>query len=193
MDGDGIAARTLPGVSAKGAYFARGSGHDKHGRYTEEEQGYQEVVDRLVLKLETARRAVPATIIERRVGAKAALVCAGSSDAACREAIDELASRGHALDYMRIRAFPFSPEVEAFLQGQDTIFVVDQNRDGQLRTLLVNDTSIEKAKLRSVRHYSGTPLSADHVLDEVLPVLEPARDPDAQPAAPRFEAPRLHA
>jgi 2-oxoglutarate ferredoxin oxidoreductase subunit alpha len=173
VDGDGIAARTLPGVSAKGAYFTRGSGHDKHGRYTEDEEGYQEVVDRLVHKLETARRAVPKPVIERRAGAVAAIVCAGSSDAACREAIDELGSRGFAVDYMRVRGFPFSPEVEAFLQRYETVFVVDQNRDGQLRTLLVNDTGAEKAKLRSVRHYSGTPLSAEHVLDEVLPVLEP--------------------
>jgi 2-oxoglutarate ferredoxin oxidoreductase subunit alpha len=173
VDGDGIAARTLPGVSAKGAYFARGSGHDKHGRYTEEEEGYQEVVDRLVLKLENARKAVPAPIIERRVGAAAAIVCAGSSDGACREAIDALSARGYAVNYMRVRGFPFSPEVEAFLKAHETVFVVDQNRDGQLRTLIVNDTSIEKAKLISVRHYSGTPLSAEHVLDGVLPVLEP--------------------
>ncbi|MSR35737.1 MAG: 2-oxoacid:acceptor oxidoreductase subunit alpha [Gemmatimonadetes bacterium] len=173
VDGDGIAARTLPGVSAKGAYFTRGSGHDKHGRYTEDEDAYQEVVDRLVHKLETVRKAVPAPIIERREGAVAAIVCAGSSDAACREAIAALAARGHVVDYMRVRAFPFSPEVEAFLAGHQTVFVVDQNRDGQLRTLLVNDTSAEKKKLHSVRHYSGTPLSAVHVLDEMLPVLEP--------------------
>jgi 2-oxoglutarate ferredoxin oxidoreductase subunit alpha len=173
VDGDGIAARSLPGVHPKGAYFTRGSGHDKHARYTEEEAGYQEVVDRLVVKLETARKAVPAPIIERRDGAVAAIVCAGSSDAACREAIDALAARGHVVDYVRVRSFPFSPEVDEFLQSHQTIFVVDQNRDGQLRTLIVNDTSIEKAKLRSVRHYSGTPLSASHVLDDVLPVLEP--------------------
>jgi 2-oxoglutarate ferredoxin oxidoreductase subunit alpha len=173
VDGDGIAARTLPGVSAKGAYFTRGSGHDKHGRYTEDEDAYQEVVDRLVIKLETARAAVPAPLIEKKQGAVAGLICLGSSDAACREAIEILAERGHPVDLMRVRGFPFSAEVEAFIRQHAIVFVVDQNRDGQLRTLLLNDTGAEKAKLRSVRHYSGTPLSADHVLDEVLPVLEP--------------------
>jgi 2-oxoglutarate ferredoxin oxidoreductase subunit alpha len=173
VDGDGIAARTLPGVSAKGAYFTRGSGHDKHGRYTEDEDDYQEVVDRLVFKLENARAALPAPVIERRAGAVAGLVCLGSSEAACREAIAILAERGHPVDKMRVRAFPFSAEVDAFIRQHAIVFVVDQNRDGQLRTLLLNDTSAEKTKLRSVRHYSGTPLSADHVLEEVLPVLEP--------------------
>jgi 2-oxoglutarate ferredoxin oxidoreductase subunit alpha len=173
VDGDGIAARTLPGVSAKGAYFTRGSGHDKHGRYTEDEDDYQEVMDRLVFKLENARAALPAPVIERRAGAVAGLVCLGSSEAACREAIAILAERGHPVDKMRVRAFPFSAEVDAFIRQHAIVFVVDQNRDGQLRTLLLNDTSAEKTKLRSVRHYSGTPLSADHVLEEVLPVLEP--------------------
>ena len=176
VDGDGIAARTLPGVSAKGAYFTRGSGHDKYGRYTEDEDGYQEVVDRLVKKLETARAALPGPVIERKAGAVAGLVCLGSSELACREAIDILAERGHPVDVMRLRAFPFSAEVDAFLRQHEIVFVVDQNRDGQLRTLLVNDTSAEKAKLRSVRHYSGTPLSADHVLEGMLPVLEPIAD-----------------
>ena len=173
-DGDGVAARTLPGVSAKGAYFARGSGHDKFGGYTEDEGPYQEVVDRLARKLETAKATLPEPIIERRSRAVAALVCCGSSDGACREAIHVLAGRGHQVDLMRVRAFPFGTEVDEFLRQHETVFVVDQNRDGQLRTLLVNETSVEKAKLRSVRHYSGTPLSAVHVLDEVLPVLEPA-------------------
>jgi 2-oxoglutarate ferredoxin oxidoreductase subunit alpha len=174
VDGDGIAARTLPGISAKGSYFTRGSGHDKHGRYTEDEDAYQEVVDRLVFKLENARSALPAPVIERKQGAVAGIICLGSSDPACREAIAILAERGHPVDLMRVRAFPFSAEVDAFIRQHAIVFVVDQNRDGQLRTLLLNDTSAEKVKLRSVRHYSGTPLSADHVLEEVLPVLEPS-------------------
>jgi 2-oxoglutarate/2-oxoacid ferredoxin oxidoreductase subunit alpha len=193
VDGDGIAARTLPGVHPKGAYFTRGSGHDKHGRYTEDEVAYQEVVDRLVAKLENARNAVPKPVVERRERARAAILCAGSSDAACREAIDELAARGHEVSYMRVRSFPFAPEVEAFLAAHDTVFVVDQNRDGQLRTLLVNDTSAPKDKLVSVRHYSGTPLSAEHVLDDVLPVLEGTTRPAAPRVASAPEPPRLHA
>ena len=182
VDGDGIAARTLPGVSAKGAYFLRGSGHDKHGAYTEDEEGYQEVLDRLVRKFETAKSALPAPVIQRREGAAVLLVCLGSSDAACREAIEALAARGLPMDLLRVRAFPFSPEVDALLDQHDVVFVVDQNRDGQLRTLLVNETGVAKAKLRSVRHYSGTPLSADHVLEVVLPALEPRAD--ATSAAP---------
>lgn len=173
VDGDGVAARTLPGAGARGAYFTRGSGHDKHGRYTEAEEGYQEVVDRLAVKLETARRALPAPVIERREGAVAGLVCLGSSDAACNEAVVALADRGHQVNKMRVRAFPFSDEVEAFLRQHAIVFVVDQNRDGQLRTLLLSEVNVDRTKLHSIRHYSGTPLSADHVLEEVLPVLEP--------------------
>ena len=193
VDGDGIAARTLPGVSAKGAYFARGSGHDKYGRYTEDEEPYQEVLDRLVRKLETAKTALPAPIIERRPGAVAALVCLGGSDAACREAMDLLSERGLPVDLLRVRAFPFGADVEAFLRQHDIVFVVDQNRDGQLRTLLVNDTGIEKARLKSVRHYSGTPLSADHVLEEVLPVLAPDSQGSGRPSLAATEPPRLQA
>jgi 2-oxoglutarate ferredoxin oxidoreductase subunit alpha len=103
-----------------------------------------------------------------------------------------LAARGVPLDFLRVRGFPFSAEVSAFMRQHDTLFVVDQNRDGQLRTLLVNDTDVEKAKLHSVRHYSGTPLSAVHVVDQVLPVLQPE-----SAAAARFERapepPRLQA
>ncbi len=190
-DSDGVAARTLPGVSAKGAYFTRGSGHDKYGRYTEDADAYQEVLDRLVRKLETARAALPASVVERRPGAVAALVCCGSSDAACREAIHVLAERGHQVDLLRVRAFPFGDDVDSFLRQHETIFVVDQNRDGQLRTLLVNETSVEKASLRSVRHYSGTPLSAVHVLEEVLPVLEQGNGSSARSTYP--EPPRLQA
>ena len=173
VDGDGVAARTLPGAGAKGAYFTRGSGHDKYGRYTENEEGYQEIVDRLVVKLETARAALPAPVIEQREGAVAGLVCLGSSEAACSEAIAVLAERGHQVDKMRVRAFPFSDEVDAFLRQHAIVFVADQNRDGQLRALLLSDTNANTTKLHSIRHYSGTPLSADHVLEEVLPVLEP--------------------
>ena len=195
VDGDGIAARTLPGVGAKGACFVRGSGHDKHGEYTEDEEDYQEVIDRLVRKLETAKPTLPAPVIERREGAAALLVCLGSSDGACREAIDLLAARGLALDLLRVRAFPFSRDVDAILAEHDIVFVVDQNRDGQLRTLLVNETNVEKAKLRSVRHYSGTPICALHVLKEVLPALEPRADGTtaASRSKRRAEPPRLRA
>ena len=143
----------------------------------------------------TARSALPAPVIERREGAVALLVCLGSSDGACREAIDLLAARGLAMDLLRVRAFPFSRDVDVLLAEYDTVFVVDQNRDGQLRTLLVNETSVEKAKLRSVRHYSGTPICALHVLKEVLPALESHADGVA--AASRStrpgELPRLRA
>lgn len=188
VDGDGVAARTVPGVSAKGAYFTRGSGHDRHGRYTETEEGYQEVIDRLLVKLETARRALPAPVIEQREGAVAGLVCLGSSDSACSEAVAALAERGHYVNKMRVRAFPFSDDVGAFLRRHAIVFVVDQNRDGQLRTLLLGDVNADSTKVHSIRHYSGTPLSADHVLEEVLPVLEPhdtgRRSPRRSPEPP---------
>ena len=107
--------------------------------------------------------------------------------------MDLLSERGLPVDLLRVRAFPFGADVEAFLRQHDIVFVVDQNRDGQLRTLLVNDTGIEKARLKSVRHYSGTPLSADHVLEEVLPVLAPDSQGSGRPSLAATEPPRLQA
>jgi len=168
-DGDHVAARSLPGVHSKGAFFTRGSGHNKLGGYTEIPDEYQEVVDRLARKHKAAAKAVPAPVIRTQAGATVAIVTVGGCDLAVREAIETLAERGVVADYMRVRSFPFDDDVEAFLRAHDRIFVVEQNRDAQLRTLLVMETGVEgiKEKLKSVLVYGGFPLSSRHVIDAV--------------------------
>jgi 2-oxoglutarate ferredoxin oxidoreductase subunit alpha len=176
VDGDGIAARSLPGVHPKGAYFVRGSGHDKHGVYTEDAAEYREVVDRLSKKLETAEAAVPAPEIHRRDGHASAigLVALGGTHAAMLEACDRLAAQGVAVDYMRIKAFPFGDAVREFLAAHETLFVVEQNRDAQLRSLLAIETGVPRDRLTPVLDYGGLPLTADFVTGEVTRHLETA-------------------
>ncbi len=167
VDGDGIAARTLPGVGGKGAYFVRGSGHDKHAAYTEDSGAYQAVVDRLRRKFEHAASAMPAPVIVRREGAEVALVTLGGCDAAVREAADRLADRGIVADIMRIRAFPFGQEVRAFLGEHEQTFVIEQNRDAQLRSLLTIELGIRRDDLIPILDYGGMPLTAKVVVDAV--------------------------
>jgi len=165
-DGDGIPYRTLPGISPKASYFTRGSGHSKFGAYTEDSAEYQEVLDRLSRKFRTAAKLVPTAVADGR-GAAAAIVSLGSCDAPVREALATLRKSGVALDYLRIRGFPFGPEVDEFLASHQQIFVVEQNRDAQLRALLTLETSVEKGRLRSILHYDGLPMSASTVIDGV--------------------------
>jgi len=171
VDGDGIPWRTIPGVGEKGAYFTRGSGHNWKGAYTEDPVEYQEVVDRLRRKFRTACRLVPRAVLEGSGRAAAGIVSFGSCDGAVREALAELGRRGVVLDYLRVRAFPFGDEVEDFLRGHETLFVVEQNRDAQLRALLTLETAVEKRKLRSILHYNGLPMSADCVVESVVAAL----------------------
>lgn len=163
VDGDGIPYRSLPGVHPKGAYFTRGSGHDKYGRYTEDSELYQEVVDRLKRKVQSSGERSPQPIIERQEGASISIVTLGGCDRAVREAVAHWNEEGVAVDYMRIRAFPFSPAVEEFLAEHDQNYIVEQNRDGQLHRMLILETGIEKRRVTSVTSYNGLPLSAHHV------------------------------
>src|SRR5271165_2356533 len=135
-DENQIAARTLPGVHPKASYFTRGSGHNKFGGYTETPDEYQEVMDRLLKKHKAAAKFVPAPIIQPREGASFGVVTLGGCDSAVREALDILAERGAIGDFMRIRGFPFDTAVESFLDEHDICFVIEQNRDAQLRSLL---------------------------------------------------------
>ncbi|MBM4213839.1 MAG: 2-oxoacid:acceptor oxidoreductase subunit alpha [Gammaproteobacteria bacterium] len=167
-DEDGIPYRTFPGVHPKGAYFTRGSGHTQFGTYTEDSAAYQLVLDRLLRKLATAKRHVPRPVVEGDGKAKAAIVSIGSCDGAVREALDVIATRGVHLDYMRVRGFPFSEEVEKFLADHEMIYVVEQNRDAQFKSLLTLETRVDKTKLRSLLHYSGLPVSSKFIVDGVL-------------------------
>jgi len=174
VDGDGIAARSLPGVHPKGAYFVRGSGHDKHAAYTEDADEYREVVDRLAKKLRTSEEAVPPPEVHQRASGPSSigLVALGGTHAALLEACDALAADGIDVDYMRIKAFPFGAAVRRFLDEHETVFVVEQNRDAQLRSLLTIETGVERDRLTSVLDYGGLPLTADFVTAEVARHLE---------------------
>jgi 2-oxoglutarate ferredoxin oxidoreductase subunit alpha len=166
-DADGVTSRTLPGVHPKGAYFTRGSGHNKYGKYTELPDEYQEVVDRLTHKHKSAAKYVPAPDIRTQAGATIGIVTVGGCDQGVREGIEQLSAQGIKANYMRVRGFPFSANVEEFLRAHDTIYVIEQNRDAQLRTLLINETGIDKDRLRSVLAYAGFPLSAHQVVDGI--------------------------
>jgi 2-oxoglutarate/2-oxoacid ferredoxin oxidoreductase subunit alpha len=166
-DGDGIAARTLPGVGGKGAYFVRGSGHDKHAGYTEDSDAYQEVVDRLKRKIEGAIPALPQPVVQHQAGAELALVTLGGCDAAVREAADLLRAQGIHVDVMRIRAFPFPEQVREFIRRHEHTFVVEQNRDAQLRSLLAIELGIGRDQMIPILDYGGMPLTAGAVVHAV--------------------------
>jgi 2-oxoglutarate ferredoxin oxidoreductase subunit alpha len=182
-DENQVAARTLPGVHPKGSFFTRGSGHNKFGGYTETPDEYREVMDRLLLKHKAAAKHVPPPIIERRTDAQFGVVTLGGCDLAVREALELLSERGVVADFMRLRGFPFDERVQAFLDEHDFCYVIEQNRDAQLRSLLILETAVAKDKLRSVLVYGGFPLSAKHVIDGIMSQLgipepqEPSRAP----------------
>ncbi len=166
-DGDGVTARSLPGVDPKGAYFTRGSGHDRYGRYTEDGELYQDVVDRVARKIEGAAEALPPPEIRLVDNASIGLVTVGGCRGAVLEAVDLLAEEGIALDYLRVTGFPFASAVEEFLLSHDVNIVVEQNRDGQMKRLLMLETAVLKSKLASVLDYGGSPLSATVVAQGV--------------------------
>jgi 2-oxoglutarate/2-oxoacid ferredoxin oxidoreductase subunit alpha len=168
VDGDGIPWRTLPGAHPRGAYFTRGSGHNRKAGYTEDEGEYAEVMERIARKIDNAAAAVPPPVAQRRAGARAAVITIGSCDAPAREALEILEREdGLPLDYLRVRGFPFSREVHELVAAHDRIYVVEQNRDAQLRSLLQLETGEGHGKLRSVRYFGGMPMSAGHIIDGI--------------------------
>jgi len=175
VDGDGIPYRTLPGTHPKGSYFTRGSGHTKYGAYTEAAADYQEVVDRLLVKWETARELVPEPEIAYSKFNKAAILTVGSGNGACKEALDRLSKQKIGLNYCRVRAFPFSATVKEFIDKHEVVYVVEQNRDAQLRTLLILDSNAPPDKLVSLLHYNGIPLNAGFVVKRVLEKISEGR------------------
>jgi 2-oxoglutarate ferredoxin oxidoreductase subunit alpha len=168
-DGDGIPYRTLPGVNPKGAYFVRGSGHNQLGAYTEDSAEYQQVVDRLRRKWDTAATLVPEPIIRRtKKPSKWGIVSLGSSDAAINEALDRLAKQGIYGDYCRLRAFPFSKKAARFLRQHERIYVVEQNRDAQLKSLLTLETDYPKERMYSILSYGGLPIDCRCIVDAIV-------------------------
>ena len=167
-DGDAIAARTYPGVDPRGSYFVRGSGHDKYGAYTEDADAYREVMDRLARKLDNARDALPAPEIRTEGASEVAIVTVGSCRAAVLEALDRLKEQGIAPSFLRVRGFPFADAVQEFLQAHERVFVVEQNRDSQLRTLLAAETGVARDRMIPIVEYGGLPLTADFVVQQVV-------------------------
>jgi 2-oxoglutarate ferredoxin oxidoreductase subunit alpha len=171
VDGDAIPYRTLPGTDhPKAAYFTRGSGHNEKALYTERPDDYQNLMERLARKFETARTLVPAPEIVQTGKSSIGLIAFGSSDFAVRESRDQLKKEyGLETDYMRLRAFPFSPEVLTFVAAHQRVYVIEQNRDGQMLSLLKLDLPAEHiTRLRSIRHFDGLPLDARTVTDKLV-------------------------
>ncbi len=191
VDGDGIPYRTLPGAHpTKGAYFTRGTTKNAWARYSEKGADYVENVQRLLRKLETAKALVPAAV-ERRADASAASPCPigaifyGSTSPAMAEAVESLQAIGCPIDTLRVRAFPFGDEVARFIETHDTLFVVEQNRDAQLRMMLVNELGVDPARLRPVLHYDGTPITARFIAGAIAKQLAAGNvRPLGRPAAP---------
>ena len=162
VDGDAIPWRTLPGVHpTKGAYFTRGTSRDRYARYSEEGPVYQDNMQRLLRKLETAKSLVPAPVVKpAREKTRCGVLYFGSSTPAMKEAMAALEADGLNLDMMRLRAFPFADAVSDFILAHDQVFLVEQNRDAQMRSLIVNECGIDPARIISVLNYDGTPITA---------------------------------
>jgi 2-oxoglutarate/2-oxoacid ferredoxin oxidoreductase subunit alpha len=169
VDGDGIGWRTLPGTEhPKAAYFTRGSGHNDAAGYTEKPDEYQAVVDRLSRKFENARKLVPAPVVVKNGTSKIGFLAFGSTDFALRESLDQIQKEyGQSADYMRIRAYPFAHEIHDFVASHERVYVVEQNRDAQMLSLLKLDLPADEVtKLRSILNYNGLPIDARTITDE---------------------------
>ena len=183
VDGDGIPYRTYPATHpTKGAYFTRGTSRNPYARYSEEGSVYVDNMQRLLRKFETAKSLIPAPIIRKSKQATGdGVLYFGSTAPAMDEASKALEARGVHLDTMRVRGFPFSDEVMDFISTHNRVFVIEQNRDGQLRTLLINEGQIDPMKLPSIRHFDGTPITARFIVSQISNLMgaPSARVPEA--------------
>jgi len=169
VDGDGIAYRTVPGDGMP-SYFTRGSGHNAKGQYSERPDDYVENVDRLSRKFEGARKAVPQPVVEMVAGAKIGLIGYGTSHWATMESRDQLLEETEVkTSYLRMRAYPFTDHLAEFIDKHDRVYIIEQNRDAQLLLLMRLELTPERiGKLHSVLHYSGLPLDARSITEDVL-------------------------
>ena len=165
---DGIPYRTIPGnMHPKAAYFTRGTGHDEFAHYSEDPGGWERNLNRLRLKFDSAKNFVPVPIVSMESKNQLGLISYGSSDMAVIEVIDQLAEDGVSLDYMRIRALPFNKSVDEFLLHHEHIFIVECNRDGQMKDILAKQYTQYAAKLISISHLDGQSLSAEWINKEI--------------------------
>jgi 2-oxoglutarate ferredoxin oxidoreductase subunit alpha len=173
VDGDGIPWRTLPGTHpTKGGYFTRGTSKNPQAIYSEAGPDYVYNMQRLQKKFETAKTLVPKPVLTpSKVPARFGCIYYGSTSPAMHEALDALAEQGIFVNALRVRAFPFQDEIFDFVASHSKVFVVEQNRDAQLKTLLVNDAGINPASLISVLHYDGTPITARFITSEISQIV----------------------
>ncbi|MCC6148412.1 MAG: 2-oxoacid:acceptor oxidoreductase subunit alpha [Anaerolineaceae bacterium] len=168
IDGDGIPYRTLPGnQNPRSAYFSRGTGHDEYGAYREDPEVWERTLSRLKLKFETAKKFTPKPILREMARAKIGILSVGSTDFSIQEARDQLAEQGIATNHMRIRAIPFDDEIRKFIEAHDIVFVVEINRDGQLKQLLTIQFPEQATKLKMVARIDGLPLSANWIEEQI--------------------------
>ena len=178
VDGDAIPYRTLPGTHpTRGAYFTRGTSRDRYAKYSEDGAVYVDNMQRLLRKFETAKGLVPRPVIRNATRpARFGVIHYGSTAPAMAEALHALEKRGLHVDSMRLRAFPFHDEAIEFVNAHEQVFIVEQNRDGQMRTLLINEGAVDPARIVSIPHYDGAPITARFIIAEIaarLAQLEP--------------------
>jgi 2-oxoglutarate ferredoxin oxidoreductase subunit alpha len=169
VDGDGIPYRTIPATHpTKGAYFTRGSSHDEKAVYSEDSDTYVRIMNRLVKKLETAKTLVPGpSFYQKNNESEIGVIFFGTSRYAAEEALDIMRADGMKIDAMRLKAFPFSQDVADFIDAHKQVFVVEQNRDAQMRTLLINELEVNPKKLIRVLNFDGTPITADLIIEPI--------------------------
>jgi 2-oxoglutarate ferredoxin oxidoreductase subunit alpha len=173
VDGDGIPFRTLPGTHPeKGAYFTRGSSHDEYARYIEDGEVNARNLSRILKKFEGAYKFLPKPIFKQETNASSnGLIYFGSTEAAMQESLDQLSSSGLPIDAMRIRSFPFGPQVWDFIDQHETIFLVEQNRDAQMKTLIVSEGNVNPEKFISILCFDGSPITANFISESISDVL----------------------
>jgi 2-oxoglutarate ferredoxin oxidoreductase subunit alpha len=181
QDGDGIPYRTVPGNNHRMAsYFTRGSGHDADARYSEDEHDYKYILDRLRKKFDTARKHVPKPIIEMTKGVKTGIISYGSSYEPVREARDRLRVAGLKTNHLLLRALPLTSEVREFLAEHDTVYLVEQNRDGQMAAIIKDENPDLGAKIVSVLIYNGLPATPKEVVQQIFDASQSAQLKTAQ-------------
>ena len=167
VDGDGIGYRTLPGTHpSKGSFFTRGTSRDEYATYTEDPEAYTNNMDRLLTKWETAKTLLPRAEIQND-GRRAGVIFYGTSSTPMSESLAMLDEQGIELDTMRIRAFPFGPEVVEFIDNHEIVFMIEQNRDAQMKVLMVNELDLLPSSIQSILYYGGMSISADFIVEEI--------------------------
>ncbi len=169
VDGDGIPYRTYPGTHpSRGAYFTRGTTKDRYARYSEAGPDYVDNMQRLMRKFETAKQLIPKPLLKPAAKpARFGAIYYGSTSPAMTEAMDVLSARGIHVNALRVRGFPFQDEIADFVASHPWVFVIEQNRDAQLKTLLINEAKVNPSRLLSVLHYDGTPITARYIVEQI--------------------------